>query len=99
MKTTFFTLLFAMSISLGMGQVITQAKTNSAVWVWSIQGQATYQEDGFKMARPLPEGQMLTTQADVWVSEGSHVILLYNGTSTSLGTGAHSISDLLSIYH
>ncbi len=96
MKTTLFTLLFAMTISIASAQVIRHKdETQAAIWVWSIQGQATYQEDGFKMARPLHEGTLLTHNADIWVSENGQVVLLYNGTSTALGQGAHSISDLV----
>lgn len=57
MKTTFFTLLFAMSISLAMAQVITQEVKASEIYVWSIQGKATYLEDGLKMAQPLDVGK------------------------------------------
>ncbi len=95
MKTTCFTLLFSLGISLAIGQVITQEATSASIWVWSIQGQATYQEIDFKMAQPLPEGKMLSTQANIWVSNGGHVVLLYNGTSTSLGSGVHNMSAIL----
>ncbi len=97
MKTTLFTLLFALMLSVGIAQprqIITQSETVS-IWVWSVQGQATYQESGFKMARPLHEGTLLTEDADIWVSDNGQVVLLYNGTSTALGKGAHSVSKLI----
>ncbi|MCF8238676.1 MAG: hypothetical protein K9I85_11000 [Saprospiraceae bacterium] len=100
MKTTLFTLLFALIISVASTQPTrrttpsTQEPTVS-IWVWSIQGQSTYQEPGYKMARPLSEGTLLSKDADIWVSDNGQVVLLYNGTSTALGKGAHSVHDLI----
>ena len=95
MKTIFFTLFFALSITLTTGQVITPARTNSTIWVWSIQGRATYLEDGLKMAQPLDVGKQLTAEADIWVSDQGQVVLLCNGSSTTLRGGTHSLHDLL----
>ena len=94
------TFLFSLLITLGVTQMIAQpintrqarSDETAKVWVWSIQGQATYQVDGIQMARPLSEGQELSSGASIWVSEGGEVYLLCKGTSKNFGGGIHKLS-------